>query len=135
MKLGWANRATDSKMGLTWRWWWRWCNRFPFGYATPTIETGTVLRTGLRWVSLTCGSVTGSAMGLSLFFSFFLHFCLLLCSIWFLLLGFVLFFFFLFLFYLFFGTYMGSGLLTRLVSWERGAQLFFIIIFFLILLA
>ena len=132
MKLGWVDRATGSKMGLAGRWWWRWCGRFPFGYATPTVEIGT----SLRWVSLMCGGVTGSAMGLSLFFSFFLRFCLLLCSIWFLLLGFVLFcfvfcfFVFFLFFYLFFWTYMGLRLLTRLVGWDRGAQVFFLLLLF-----
>ena len=81
------DHESEPRTGLAWRQWQRWCGRFPFGSATPTVE----IAMGLRWISLKCGglrsSVTGSAMGLSLFFSFFLRFRLLLCSVWFLLLG------------------------------------------------
>ena len=89
------DHESKPRTGLAWRQWQHWCGRFPFGSATPTVETAM----GLRWISLKCGglssSVTGSAMGLSLFFSFFLRFRLLLCSVWFLLLGFVFVFCFL----------------------------------------
>ena len=45
MKLGWANRATSGKMGLTW---WRWCGHFPFGYATTDTRTSLFA----RWVAM-----------------------------------------------------------------------------------
>ena len=99
MKLGWVDRATGSKMGLAGRWWWRWCGRFPFGYATPTVEIGT----SLRWVSLMCGDVTGSVM-FSLF-SFLFSFVFACCFAPFGFFYWVLFCFVLF-FFLFFVSFL-----------------------------
>ena len=81
-----------------------------------------------------CDWVCNGSLSFLFFFPSFLLVALLhlvsFTGFCFVLFRFFVFFCFFTFFYLFFWTYMGLRLLTRLVGWDRGAQVFFLLLLF-----